>query len=190
MSSVDNFLVQIRFARSPCLPAVMIGRVTNLENDMSYTNKALALVAAGCMAAAVAGGPPPEPKRDRSFPSTAPQARPTSAGSSRHQGNRGLKGFDIKVFENQFNQAEQDQQVQQVLAAGQLPDVFIWWPSDATAGLGSLRALARTGVPVLKINSFQTSRTSSTFRLRWARRPPARPERRLHDARGRRPQKG
>ena len=63
-----------------------------------------------------------------------------------------LKGFDIKVFENQFNQAEQDQQVQQVLAAGQLPDVFVWWPSDATAGLGSLRALARTGVPVLKIN--------------------------------------
>ena len=63
-----------------------------------------------------------------------------------------LKGFDIKVFENQFNQAEQDQQVQQVLAAGVLPDVFIWWPSDATAGLGSLRALAKTGVPVLKIN--------------------------------------
>lgn len=63
-----------------------------------------------------------------------------------------LKGFDIQVFENQFNQAEQDQQVQQVLAAGVLPDVFIWWPSDAVAGLGSLRALARTGVPVLKIN--------------------------------------
>ncbi len=63
-----------------------------------------------------------------------------------------LNGYDIKVFENQFNQAEQDQQVQQVLAAGQLPDVFIWWPSDATAGLGSLRALHKTGVPVLKIN--------------------------------------
>ena len=54
-----------------------------------------------------------------------------------------LKGFDIQVFENQFNQAEQDQQVQQVLAAGVLPDVFIWWPSDAVAGLGSLRALPR-----------------------------------------------
>jgi len=63
-----------------------------------------------------------------------------------------LKGFDIKVYENQYNQAEQDQQVQQVLATGQLPDVFIWWPSDAVAGLGSLRALAKTGVPVLKIN--------------------------------------
>lgn len=63
-----------------------------------------------------------------------------------------LKGFEIKVFENQFNQAEQDQQVQQVLAAGVLPDVFIWWPSDAVAGLGSLRALAKTGIPVLKIN--------------------------------------
>ena len=63
-----------------------------------------------------------------------------------------LKGFDIKVFESQFNQAEQDQQVQQVLAAGQLPDVFIWWPSDAVAGLDSLRSLAKTGIPVLKIN--------------------------------------
>lgn len=62
------------------------------------------------------------------------------------------KGYSIRVYENQFNQAEQDQQVQQVLAAGQLPDVFIWWPSDAVAGLGSLRALHRTGVPVLKIN--------------------------------------
>lgn len=63
-----------------------------------------------------------------------------------------LKGYDIEVYENQFNQAEQDQQVQQVLAAGKRPDVFIWWPSDAVAGLGSLRALHRTGVPVLKIN--------------------------------------
>lgn len=61
-------------------------------------------------------------------------------------------GFDIEVYENQFNQAEQDQQVQQVLAAGKRPDVFIWWPSDAVAGLGSLRALHRTDVPVLKIN--------------------------------------
>ena len=61
-------------------------------------------------------------------------------------------GYDIEVYENQFNQAEQDQQVQQVLAAGKKPDVFLWWPSDATAGLGSLRALYKTGVPVLKIN--------------------------------------
>lgn len=63
-----------------------------------------------------------------------------------------LKGFDIEVYENQFNQAEQDQQVQQVLASGKRPDVFVWWPSDAVAGLGSLRALHKTGVPVLKIN--------------------------------------
>ena len=63
-----------------------------------------------------------------------------------------LKGYEIRVYENQFNQAEQDQQVQQVLAAGKLPDVFIWWPSDAVAGLGSLRALHRSGIPVLKIN--------------------------------------
>ena len=54
-----------------------------------------------------------------------------------------MKGYEIKVYENQFNQAEQDQQVQQVLSTGQLPDVFIWWPSDAVAGLGSLRVLPK-----------------------------------------------
>ena len=68
------------------------------------------------------------------------------------KGTAALKGYDIDVYENQFSQAEQDQQVQQVLAAGIRPDVFIWWPSDAVAGLGSLRALHKTGVPVLKIN--------------------------------------
>jgi hypothetical protein len=30
---------------------------------------------------------------------------------------------------------------------------FIWWPPDAVAGLGSLRKLAKTGVPVLKNQS-------------------------------------
>jgi len=61
-------------------------------------------------------------------------------------------GYDITVFENNYNQAEQNQQVEQYLATGKLPDVFIWWPPDAVAGLGSLRKLAKTGVPVLKIN--------------------------------------
>lgn len=60
--------------------------------------------------------------------------------------------YDIEIYENQFNQAEEDQQVQQVLSAGRKPDVFLWFPSDAVAGLGSLRALAKTGVPVIKIN--------------------------------------
>jgi ribose transport system substrate-binding protein len=60
--------------------------------------------------------------------------------------------FDIEIYENQFNQAEEDQQVQQVLASGKKPDFFLWFPSDAVAGLGSLRALSKTGVPVLKIN--------------------------------------
>lgn len=63
-----------------------------------------------------------------------------------------LYGYDLTVFENNYNQAEQNQQVEQYLASGALPDVFIWWPPDATAGLGSLRKLSKTGVPVLKIN--------------------------------------
>lgn len=43
---------------------------------------------------------------------------------------------------------------------GQLPDVFIWWPSDATAGLGSLRSLHKTDVPVLKINQLPNEQDS------------------------------
>ena len=48
-------------------------------------------------------------------------------------------GYDITVFENNYNQAEQNQQVEQYLSSGALPDDFIWWPPDAVAGLGSLR---------------------------------------------------
>lgn len=56
-------------------------------------------------------------------------------------------GYDIEVYENQFNQAEQDQQVQQVLAAGKKPDVFLWWPSDATAGLARFARSTRPAFP-------------------------------------------
>lgn len=54
-----------------------------------------------------------------------------------------------------------------MLAAGQLPDVFIWWPSDATVGLGSLRALARMGVPVLKINQLPNKQDKKTLNRRY-----------------------
>jgi ribose transport system substrate-binding protein len=62
-------------------------------------------------------------------------------------------GYDITVFENNYNQAEQNQQVEQYLASGALPDVFIWWPPDAVAGLGSLRKLAKTNYQMNKMNN-------------------------------------
>ncbi len=61
-------------------------------------------------------------------------------------------GYDITIFENEFNQAEQDEQVQQQLAIGAEPDIWIWWPAEGAAGLGSLRDLAATDIPVLQIN--------------------------------------
>ena len=123
------------------------------ETKMSYLRSAIGVATAACLTAGVLVGSAIAQDKGSiiSFNGPAGEAY-IGRFITGIKETAELKGFDIKVFENQFNQAEQDQQVQQVLAAGQLPDVFIWWPSDATAGLGSLRALHKTGVPVLKIN--------------------------------------
>ncbi|MDA9534554.1 substrate-binding domain-containing protein [Amylibacter sp.] len=64
----------------------------------------------------------------------------------------GLKGYELSIFENQFNQAQQNQQIQQYLALGELPSAFIWFPTDDVSGLEALQLLAETGVPILKVN--------------------------------------
>ncbi|MEL6148618.1 MAG: substrate-binding domain-containing protein [Chloroflexota bacterium] len=64
--------------------------------------------------------------------------------------------YEITILENEFNQAQQDQQVQQQLAIGAEPDMWIWWPAEGAAGLGSLRDLAGTDIPVLQINQLPT----------------------------------
>ncbi len=65
-------------------------------------------------------------------------------------------GYEITILENEFNQAQQDEQVQQQLAIGAEPDIWIWWPAEGAAGLGSLRDLHATGIPVLQINQLPT----------------------------------
>ena len=118
---------------------------------MSYLKNAIGLATAACLTVGIALTPATAQDKKGAIVSFNGPAGEAYIGRfiKGIKETAALKGFDIKVYENQFNQAEQDQQV---LAAGQLPDVFIWWPSDATAGLGSLRALHKTGVPVLKIN--------------------------------------
>lgn len=64
--------------------------------------------------------------------------------------------YEITILENEFNQTQQDQQVQQQLAIGEEPDMWIWWPAEGAAGLGSLRDLHATGIPVLQINQLPT----------------------------------
>lgn len=121
---------------------------------MSFIKKAIGFLATACLAVSfVVSGASAQDKKGSIISFNGPAGEAYIGRFIKGiKATAELKGYDIKVYENQFNQAEQDQQVQQVLAAGQLPDVFIWWPSDATAGLGSLRALHKTGVPVLKIN--------------------------------------
>lgn len=63
-------------------------------------------------------------------------------------------GFDIKIIENSRDQAEEDSQVQQEIASGEKVVGYIWWPFVNAAGIGSLRALSQTGVPVIATNQF------------------------------------
>lgn len=61
-------------------------------------------------------------------------------------------GYTLKLFENNFDQSEEDQQVQQYLATGKKPAGFIWFPADNKAGIASARRLSATGVPVVQTN--------------------------------------
>jgi ABC-type sugar transport system substrate-binding protein len=63
-------------------------------------------------------------------------------------------GYEIKIIESSRDQAEQDSQVQQEIASGEKVDGYIWWPYVNAAGTGSLRALSKTGVPVVFTNQY------------------------------------
>lgn len=63
-------------------------------------------------------------------------------------------GYDIKFVENNFNQTEEDSQVQQEIASGEKAAGYIWWPFQNAAGIASLRALSKTGSPVILTNQF------------------------------------
>ncbi|MCE0764913.1 substrate-binding domain-containing protein [Pseudonocardia kujensis] len=59
--------------------------------------------------------------------------------------------YTLKVFQNDFDQSQQDQQVQQFLASGEKPAAIIWWPSNVDASVNSLRQLSRVA-PVIQMN--------------------------------------
>ncbi len=67
--------------------------------------------------------------------------------------------YDIKIIESSRDQAEQDSQVQQELASGEKVSGYIWWPYVNAAGTGSLRALSKTGVPVVFTNQYPIAGT-------------------------------
>lgn len=64
----------------------------------------------------------------------------------------GELGYELKLIENNFDQAEQDTQVQQQLGSGEEVVAYAWWPSDNAAGVASLTALSESGVPVIQTN--------------------------------------
>ena len=61
-------------------------------------------------------------------------------------------GYDVKVFEDNFNQAEQDTLVQQFLASGEKAAGFVMDPADDLGGIASLKKLTETGAPIVALN--------------------------------------
>lgn len=83
---------------------------------------------------------------------------PSTSNNYLAEWQRGLKAtadelnYTVTVVENNFDQAEMDLQIQQALASGTKPDMYVFWPADSKAGVASLRALSQSGVPVVVAN--------------------------------------
>lgn len=73
------------------------------------------------------------------------------------------QGIAITIIENTFDQAEQNTQVQQQLAAGTPPSAYVWWPADNNAGVATLQALAATGVPVIQTNQLPAAAAEGSW---------------------------
>jgi len=59
-------------------------------------------------------------------------------------------GYKLRVFQNNFSQPEQDQQVQQYIASGAQPAAIIFWPWVADAAINDVRQLAKVA-PVIQL---------------------------------------
>lgn len=62
------------------------------------------------------------------------------------------QGYRLQVFTNSFSQSQEDQQVQQYLASGEKPALFLWIPFDDKGGINSTRLLSRVA-PVVQLNA-------------------------------------
>lgn len=83
------------------------------------------------------------------MPSTATIYQSDFANSVRAEAEE--LNYEVTIFENKQDQTEQDQQVQQYLATGEVPAAFIWWPTNAQAGVNSSRLLSQVA-PVFQTN--------------------------------------
>lgn len=59
-------------------------------------------------------------------------------------------GYKLRVFQNNFSQPEQDQQVQQYIASGAQPAAIIFWPWVADAAINDVRQLSKVA-PVVQL---------------------------------------
>ena len=59
-------------------------------------------------------------------------------------------GYKLRVFQNNFSQPEQDQQVQQYIASGAQPAAIIFWPWVADAAINDVRQLSKVA-PVIQL---------------------------------------
>jgi len=70
-------------------------------------------------------------------------------------------GIEVKTVVNEFNAADQANQVTQAIA--EKPDAIVLWPADATAIIPSLARIKAANIPVIVTNSMPTTQDDSLF---------------------------
>lgn len=65
-------------------------------------------------------------------------------------------GIDLKIYENNFDAAQQNSQIQQEVGSGNKPAAYVVQMADPGALSGGIVSLANTGVPVFLSNQFPT----------------------------------
>lgn len=111
----------------------------------------LALILLSACSSSGSGGPGSEDKKIVAFlPSSSYAYLVDYIAAAKREAKE--HGYELTVYENEFDQSVQDQQVQQYLASGGKPAGFLFWPSNPSAAVNSTRQLSRIA-PVVQLNA-------------------------------------
>lgn len=143
------------WSRVAVIPQVThIRRMQIMALQLSRRLIVSALVALSVAGLAAAGGTA-STKADKGtvavfIPSTTNNYIATMVATSRKA--FAAAGYKMELYENNFDQTQEDQQVQQYLASGKKPAGIVWFPADNKAGIASARRLKTTGAPIVQTN--------------------------------------
>jgi len=68
-------------------------------------------------------------------------------------------GYAITIYENNFDQQEQNEQIKRQLESGASPSLWMIWPVEQTSALSSIGELYQTNIPTIQLNQLPDAKT-------------------------------